>query len=197
MAAGWGWEGGLRRKFQPFGGVLENEVVEERTLLLEKSPVVGSRQIGICTEILEHLVDADELVVLGDELGALFVVADDIFLIVGESLFGEEPVDHPLEAGVLLFDHQLFSFIVRTQPAEQVRVARGIAAHFGFQCVGEHAKGVIMQEKRDVVFIFGQVVVVGVVLQDVGVFNSINVVLKLKPINFILNLMHSLHNLAE
>lgn len=118
------------------------------------------------------IVYADELVVLGDDLLRFMVVDDKVLDVVQQPFRRTQPHDGSLHAGAFALDSfgiNLFLFILRPLPFEEVFPTGGNAADLGFNGVGEETKGVAMKEVGNVFFVAGEIVVKGGLEFDVGV----------------------------
>ena len=123
-------------------------------------------------ELVEALVHADELVVLGDDLLGVLVVDDKVLDVVEQLVLRAEAGEESFDAGAVLADLlalDLLLLIVGPQPVEEMLPLGGQAADAGFDAVGEDAQGVGEEKLGDVRLVVGQVVVVGGAQFDVRV----------------------------
>jgi hypothetical protein len=119
-------------------------------------------QFAPMAEFVHRIVDANELVVLRDDLAGFLEVENKVLNIIKQLGRRAQASDGEFQAGLLSGDFlaiDFFFFILNAQPGEKMLPLRGDAADTRFNCVGEDAKGVGQEQLRDFLLIGGEVVV--------------------------------------
>ncbi len=94
------------------------------------------------------LVYTDELMVLRYNLVGVFMIENEVFDVVQQSLFGQKSVQYALKTCAFFFNGfavDLFGFIVGAQPTEKELIPGGETSHAGFHRVGKHAEGIVLK----------------------------------------------------
>ncbi|MNF86489.1 hypothetical protein D3C84_689270 [compost metagenome] len=163
----------MSRQFaQDLAGIEDHRKALARALGVPEHAEFAAQRLALL-EAREGTVDADKLVVLGDDLLRLLVKQHEVFHVVQQPFGGEKAVDYSFDAGALLLDLravEFFLLIVHPQPTEKMLPLGGKAANAGFQGIAEYAERVGEEQLRNALAVTHQVVVVGIAQRDIGVF---------------------------
>ena len=115
----------------------------------------------------DGLVDAEILVVAGQNLGGAptgMVVKDEVFQQIEEGLFLADAPQHGFQ-----FHAACIAFL-QTLPLVEKLVLAAKRAHLGFQSIGQHKKGIIVEQLRNGIKVIPIIVYVGVLHIHGGLF---------------------------
>ena len=115
----------------------------------------------------DGLVDAEILVVAGQNLGGAptgMVVKDEVFQQIEEGLFLADAPQHGFQ-----FHAACIAFL-QTLPLVEKLVLAAKRTHLGFQSIGQHEKGIIVEQLRNGIEVIPIVVYVGVLHIHGGLF---------------------------
>ncbi len=117
-------------------------------------------------------VDSDKLVILGYDLGFIFVKKNEVLKIIEQAIFGAQTMQQTLKAGTFGFDgfgvDGLF-FVVGPQPFKEMLPLSREAANFSFEGVGQDTEGIAGKELGDILLVVDQVFIKGLPEFDVGI----------------------------
>ena len=115
----------------------------------------------------DGLVDAEILVVAGQNLGGAptgIVVKDEVFQQIEEGLFLADALQHGFQ-----FHAACIAFL-QTLPLVEKLVLAAKRTHLGFQSIGQHKKGIVMEQLRNGIEVIPIIVYVGVLHIHGGLF---------------------------
>ena len=115
----------------------------------------------------DGLVDAEILVVAGQNLGGAptgMVVKDEVFQQIEEGLFLADAPQHGFQ-----FHAACIAFL-QALPLVEKLVLAAKCTHLGFQSIGQHEKGIIVEQLRNSIEVIPIVVYVGVLHIHGGLF---------------------------
>src|SRR5690606_32395910 len=121
-----------------------------------------SAKLGTAQKLVEAAIDADKLVVLGNDFLHALVVQHKVFDIIEQLVLRAQALQKALDTGAVsanLLAANLFLFVFRAQPVEEVLPLGTQAANTGFDTIAEHTESIGQKQLRNVVAIVDQVVI--------------------------------------